>query len=173
MFNIDECILYRNFQQGDILEDMSRALEICCQEPEEPDKSKPLFYSCMNRLVEMASTYGFTGNLWHSYLTYLLANHENAFSTACEITGPVEGTINQLALHDFAIFKDLFNLDFSAFENFYGSSSCCHLINEYENDSHSSKQFNERISSRLNNLSQLLASSDSPEEFMDHMVEFY
>ena len=49
----------------------------------------------------------------------------------------------------------------------------CHLINEYENDSHSSKQFNERISSRLNNLSQLLASSDSPEEFMDHMVEFY
>ena len=173
MFNIDECILYRNFQQGDILEDMSRALEICCQEPEEPGKSKPLFYSCMNRLVEMASTYGFTGNLWHSYLTYLLANHENAFSTACEITGPVEGTINQLALHDFAIFKDLFNLDFSAFENFYGSSSCCHLINEYENDSHSSKQFNERISSRLNNLSQLLASSDSPEEFMDHMVEFY
>ena len=105
MFNIDECILYRNFQQGDILEDMSRALEICCQEPEEPDKSKPLFYSCMNRLVEMASTYGFTGNLWHSYLTYLLANHENAFSTACEITGPVEGTINQLALHDFAISK--------------------------------------------------------------------
>ena len=40
MFNIDECILYRNFQQGDILEDMSRALEICCQEPEEPGKSK-------------------------------------------------------------------------------------------------------------------------------------
>ena len=173
MFNIDECILYRNFQQGDILEDMSRALEICCLEPEEPGKSKPLFYSCMNRLVEMASTYGFTGNLWHSYLTYLLANHENAFSTACEITGPVEGTINQLALHDFAIFKDLFNLDFSAFENFYGSSSCCHLINEYENDSHGSKQFNERISSRLNNLSQFLASSDTPEEFMDHMVEFY
>ena len=86
MFNIDECILYRNFQQGDILEDMSRALEICCLEPEEPGKSKSLFYSCMNRLVEMASTYGFTGNLWHSYLTYLLANHENAFSTACEIT---------------------------------------------------------------------------------------
>lgn len=173
MFNIDECILYRNFQQGDILEDMSRALEICCLEPEEPGKSKPLFYSCMNRLVEMASTYGFTGNLWHSYLTYLLANHENAFSTACEITGPVEGTINQLALHDFAIFKDLFNLDFSAFENFYGSSSCCHLINAYENDSRSGKQFNERISRRLNTLSLLLASSDSPEEFMEHMVEFY
>ena len=173
MFNIDECILYRNFQQGDILEDMSRALEICCLEPEEPGKSKSLFYSCMNRLVEMASTYGFTGNLWHSYLTYLLANHENAFSTACEITGPVEGTINQLALHDFEIFKDLFNLDFSAFENFYGSSSCCHLINEYENDSYGSKQFNERISSRLNTLSNLLAASNSPEEFMKHMVDFY
>ena len=118
MFNIDECILYRNFQQGDILEDMSRALEICCLEPEEPGKSKSLFYSLYVYLLEMASTYGFTGNLWHSYLTYLLANHENAFSTACEITGPVEGTINQLALHDFEIFKDLFNLDFQLLKIF-------------------------------------------------------
>ena len=92
MFNIDECILYRNFQQGDILEDMSRALEICCQEPEEPDKSKPLFYSCMNRLVEMASTYGFTGNLWHSYLTYLLANHGKRLQHCLRDHWACEGT---------------------------------------------------------------------------------
>lgn len=173
MFNIDECILYRDFSQGDILKDMSLALEICCREPEAPEKSKPLFYSCMNRLVEMANTYGFTGNLWNNYLTYLLVNHENAFSTSCEITGPIKGTLNQLALHDFAIFKDLFNLDFSAFENFYGSSSCCFLINEYEGDTNGGKHFNERIKTRMCTLSRLLADSVTPEEFMEHMVDFY
>lgn len=173
MFNIEECILYRDFQQGDILRDMSAALEICCKEPEDPDKSKTLFYSCMNRLVEMAGTYGFTGNLWHNYLTFLLANHENAFSTACEITGQAEGTINQLALHDFTIFKDLFHFDFASFEDFYGVSSCCRLISDYKNVKNSSKQFNERIRNRLCDLSVLLASSDSPEEFMTHMVDFY
>ena len=58
MFHIDECILYRNFPHGDILKDMTDALSICCKEPEAPEKSKPLFYSCMNRLVEMANDYG-------------------------------------------------------------------------------------------------------------------
>ena len=86
MFHVEECILYRDFTQGDILKDMIAALSLCCQEPDAPEKSAPLFYSCMSRLVEMADTYGFCGNLWNNYLTYLLVNHENAFSTSCEIT---------------------------------------------------------------------------------------
>lgn len=173
MFHTEECILYRSFEKGDILEDMSTALAICCQEPENPDKSKPLFYSCINRLVEMEGTYGFSGNLWHNYLTYLLVNHENAFSTACEITGQVEGTINQLALHDFAIFQDLFRLDIAAFENFYGTDSGCRFICDYENIKNGSKRFNERIKNRLCTLSVQLAATDTPEEFMEHMVAFY
>lgn len=61
MFHVEECILYQNFEQGDILNDMLEALSICCQEPDNPQKSAPLFYRCMNGLVEMANTYGFTG----------------------------------------------------------------------------------------------------------------
>lgn len=173
MFDIENCILYRNFAKGDILEDMAKALEMCCNEPENPAKSKPLFYSCVSRLVEMANAYGFTGNLWNNYLTYLLVNHENAFSTSCEITGPAKGSLNELALHDFAIFKELYNLEFTAFENFYGTASCCNLINHYESGNSRGKQFNERIRNRLCTLSQLLAQSVTPEDFMKHMVDFY
>ena len=40
----------------------------------------------------MAGMYGFSGKIsWHNYLTFLLVNHENAFSTACEIRGAVGG----------------------------------------------------------------------------------
>lgn len=173
MFHVEECILYQNFEQGDILNDMLEALSICCQEPDNPQKSAPLFYRCMNGLVEMANTYGFTGNLWNNYLTYLLVNHENAFSTSCEIIGPGQGSLNHLALHDFGIFKDLFHLDFSAFESFYGTRSCCRLISHYENTPGSGKQFNERIKNRLCTLSRLLASAETAEEFMEHMTGFY
>ena len=47
---------------------------------------EPQFYEALNRLVEMANRYGFSGNLWHDYLTYLLVNKENAFSTSCEMS---------------------------------------------------------------------------------------
>ena len=174
MFHIDECILYRNFPHGDILKDMTDALSICCKEPEAPEKSKPLFYSCMNRLVEMANDYGFRGDLWNHYLTWLLVNHENAFSVSCEITGLTHSpSLNALALHDFAIFKDLFHLDFSAFESFYGTSSCCQLISNYQTEHQRGLYVNERISSRLSDLSLLLEKSASPEEFMEHIVDFY
>ena len=32
-----------------------------------------------------------------TYLTFLLANDENAYSTSCEIVGEVEGSINTIA----------------------------------------------------------------------------
>ncbi len=40
-----------------------------------------------------------------------MASHENAYSTSCEIVGAVDGSINQVALHDFEIFKELFDYD--------------------------------------------------------------
>lgn len=72
-------------------------------------KIKTSFYSCMNRLVEMANDYGFRGDLWNHYLTWLLVNHENAFSVSCEITGLTHSpSLNALALHDFAILRIYF-----------------------------------------------------------------
>ena len=81
---------------------------------------KGLLFDLVNEILELAVSHGFEGNLWHNYLTYLLASHENAYSTSCEIVGPVEGSINEVALHDFAIFKELFDYDFRALEETMG-----------------------------------------------------
>ena len=43
------------------------------------------WYQFMGNDREMAGLYGFSGNLWHCYLTFLLVNKENAFSTASVI----------------------------------------------------------------------------------------
>ena len=40
-------------------------------------KESSLLYECMHGLLEMAGSHGFSGNLWHCYLTNLLVNNEN------------------------------------------------------------------------------------------------
>ena len=108
--------------------------------------------SAMLVLAEMAGSYGFSGNLWHDYLTFLLVNHENAFSTACEITGPVEGSINELAKNDFRIFKSLYDFDITQLDSVF-SSTCAALLSDYINVNENSKLFNKRIRDRICSLS--------------------
>ena len=171
MTGIRECILYRDFEQGELLEKMTMLME---------DISHPKvlygkggeYFACIHQLVEMAGTYGFAGNLWHDYLTYLLVNHENAFSTACEIVGPVEGTINAFAMHDFEIFKQLYDFDLKELEKIYPSVDSS-LITDYQNINEGSKFFNKRIRDRICTLAQKLAKAKSTKDFMDAMVLFY
>lgn len=171
MTGIRECILYRDFEQGELLEKMTMLMEDISH-PKVLYGKDGEYFACIHQLVEMAGTYGFAGNLWHDYLTYLLVNHENAFSTACEIVGPVEGTINAFAMHDFEIFKQLYDFDLKELEKIYPSVDSS-LITDYQNMNEGSKVFNKRIRDRICTLAQKLAKAESTEEFMDDMVQFY
>ena len=171
MTGIRECILYRDFEQGELLEKMTMLMEDISH-PKVLYGKDGEYFACIHQLVEMAGTYGFAGNLWHDYLTYLLVNHENAFSTACEIVGPVEGTINAFAMQDFEIFKQLYDFDLKELEKIYPSEDSS-LITDYQNINEGSKVFNKRIRDRICTLAQKLAKAESTEEFMDDMVQFY
>lgn len=171
MTGIRECILYRDFEQGELLEKMTMLMEDISH-PKVLYGKDGEYFACIHQLVEMAGSYGFAGNLWHDYLTYLLVNHENAFSTACEIVGPVEGTINAFAMHDFEIFKQLYDFDLKELEKIYPSVDSS-LITDYQNINEGSKVFNKRIRDRICTLAQKLAKAESTEEFMDDMVQFY
>ena len=171
MTGIRECILYRDFEQGELLEKMTMLMEDISH-PKVLYGKDGEYFACIHQLVEMAGTYGFAGYLWHDYLTYLLVNHENAFSTACEIVGPVEGTINAFAMHDFEIFKQLYDFDLKELEKIYPSVDSS-LITDYQNINEGRKVYNKRISDRICTLAQKLAKAESTEEFMDDMVQFY
>ena len=138
----------------------------------EKDELRNTYFSCMQELIEIAESHGFSGNLWHCYLTYLLVYHENAFSKACEIQGAVEGGINRIALHDFDIFRELFAFDFERIEEDLDVSIYPMLMN-YTNASGERKIFNRRIRDRICELASRLASSRSTQEFKEDMEEFY
>ena len=130
------------------------------------------YCKAVNMLLEMAANYGFSGNLWHTYLTWLLVNSENAFSKSCEIVGPVEGSINVMARHDLAIFKELFDFDIAKIDEMMGMDMAAVLKN-YVHTSDSSKLYNRRIRDRICVLSKELAATEDVDSFMVSLVNFY
>ena len=172
MARLNECILYRDFEHGDLLAKMAEIMTLWEKDAADLKSKEGQFFECVNGLVEMAGLYGFSGNLWHCYLTFLLVNKENAFSTASEIRGAVKGSINELVLNDFEIFKELYDFDLNVLDEAFGIS-CCKVICDYINTGSNSKMFNSRIRDRICEMSRTLAGAETTEEFMADMVQFY
>ena len=169
---IQECILYRGFSDGEILNNMAELINLYESDEEALKAKEDQFFKSINGLVELAGMYGFSGNIWHTYLTFLLVNHENAFSMASEIRGAIKGSINDLAKNDFQIFKELYDFDITVFDRVFGTV-CCKVICDYQTPDENSKLFNTRIRDRICQMSKTLAAAATTEEFMDDMVSFY
>lgn len=174
MFRIDELIVYREYEQDQdqVLNDMAFIVEETETMGMPVSDLRGLYFSCIHKLTELAGTYGFEGNLWHSYLTWLLVNNENVFSHASEIRGEVDGSINALVEHDYEIFRELYALNFEALEEKLGAH-CFFMIADYVNAPQSSKVFNERIRDRICELSEKLAGAKDVHEFKEDMTSFY
>jgi len=168
---INELILYRNFKRQDILDGFSRLFEIR-SENKTDEEYRDLFFDMTNRLLKLSDDFGFSGNLWHCFLAYLLCNNENPFSCACEIRGRIEGSMNELAMHDFAIFRELFNADFAGLGETAGTD-LSKVLTSYGAYAENGRTFNKRIRDRICELAKRLAAAVSDEEFMDIVTGFY
>ena len=165
-------MLYKHMEDGQILQDMTFLMENYDNDYYNQEDLKGLLFESVNEILEMAVSHGFEGNLWHNYLTYLLASHENAYSTSCEIVGEVEGSINEVALHDFAIFKELFDYNFKELEEAL-DAKCLSILMEYQGTSGYGKVFNRRVRDRICDLSRSLAKTKDVEEFKATLTQFY
>lgn len=174
-----ELIVYKEFQkeEGSLLHDMAWLMEhykeggVEAQGAAGEDKAA-LLYSCIHRLLEMAGNHGFYGNLWHCYLANLLVNNENSYSMACEVTGKATGTINRAVLHDIAIFKELFDYDFSDMAKTLAAEAFW-LITDYTGGDDAGRVYNSRIRDRICALAVQFTKDRTPEEMKDSLTEFY
>ena len=122
--------------------------------------------------MELSVSHGFEGNLWHTYLTFLLASDENAYSTSCGIVGEIEGSLNEIALHDFAIFKEMFDYDFEELEKSL-DADCLKIIMDYKSGNSGGKVFNRRVRDRICDLSRALAATQNVDHFKRTLTQFY
>ena len=167
-----ELLLYRNFEEGELLKDMVWLMENYKDEYYNIEDKRALCYTNIHRLLEMAGHYGFGGNLWHCYLTNLLVNNENSYSKACEIRGEIEGTINEAVLHDITIIKEFFDYDFMDMVKSLGISGF-ELVLDYVASIQESKVYNSRIRDRICTLAKRFSSARSPKEMKDFLTDFY
>lgn len=159
-----ELVLYRGLRYQQLFEDMESLL--AGKGPEEKR------FSCINQLTELAVTYGFQGNLYHCFLAFCLANHENAYSTSCEILGPAGGSLDALARHDFRIFKELFDYNIQGLDR-GEDAGCWSLIADYHAAKENSRVFNKRIRDRIVELAVSLEQAKDVEEFQQNVTQFY
>ena len=147
-------IVYRGFRYQNLFDRMADLLSSGKEGEIIGEECREEAYACANELLELAADYGFEGNLWHCFLSFCLANHENAYSTSCEIRGDMGGTLSHMAKQDFQVFMDLFACD----------------IREVDDGS---RVFNKRVRDRIVELAVTLAGAKTVEEFQKDVTQFY
>ncbi len=167
-----QLIVYRDFgEEGKLLSEMSWLMENY-REEEKKEACADVLYKRIFFLLEFAGSHGFSGNLWHCYLTNLLVNNENSYSKACEIRGEVDGTINAAVLHDISVFKEFFDFDFEEMGRVLDNPVIA-MILDYQGNKQESKVYNTRIRDRICTLAVALQKSTSAEEMKATLTQFY
>ncbi len=169
---VSKLIVYRNLPADNILMPLA---EVCAQvEGGSYNKEEVIgkVYDQIHKLLDIATVYGFNKNLWHNYLTYLLVSVETPFAITCEKEGACEGSVNALALNDFAIFKALFDYDFTALEEALGIN-CFDIITNYKAVAKKETRFNKNISEKVQGLSEKLEQAATAEDFYQLVTDFY
>ena len=168
----NELMIYRNLDYGKILRDMTFLIEHEGSGYYNQEDLRTLFFECVNGILELSEQHGLEGNLWHTYLTFLLVNDENAYSTACEIRGMIEGSINEVALHDFVIMKELFDYDVQELGRNLGATAH-ELLFDYKGTKQEGHVYNRRIRDRICTWAVHLAETKTPRDFKEVMTQFY
>ncbi len=165
-------VVYRNIEKDGILFSLA---DICRRFDSGSFDREQLtadIYVQIHRLLDVATQYGFDTNLWHNYLAWLLATTENPFSLACEKVGAREGSVNQLARGDFAIFKELFDYDFGPIEQALGID-CFSIISHYQAIEKEHKKYNHSVSEKVRALSAAIEQAPDADAVFAVVTGFY
>lgn len=157
-------LLYREFEDNDVARIMKSVANGEAISKQEEQK-------CIGHIVTVAERMGFNGNLWQMYISYLLADNENAFSKSCERKGYTEGSINKAALCDFEEIRAVFNTGLSEYDA--KNSSYFSILEEFENNNEDEKYFNKRIRSEIKELCTALGTAKDGGDFLQIVCDFY
>ena len=126
----------------------------------------------VKRLLDLSTEYGFDGNLWQNYLTFLMVGTVHSFGLACERTGAADGTINEIARADFRLFLSLFHFDFAPLEEALGVRTLS-LLQDYRAVPKREQLFNRDISECVRTLSRKIAQAKDENEVFALITEHY
>ena len=165
-------IIYRNIGRDSILFQLSDICRALDKGKKSPDVLAGRVLTQINRLLDLATRYGFNGNLWHNYLAFLLAMTETPFTLVCEKHGASEGSVQRFAKNDMEVFRQLLDYDFSSLENALGLD-CFHVIEQYQAVEKKEQIYNKSVSEKVQELSSSIEKAKTGEEMFSIVTEFY
>ncbi len=165
-------VLYRNIGKDSILFQLSDLFREYAAGNYEEEKLTTNILAQINRLLELATRYGFNKNLWHNYLAFLLAMTENPFSLVSEKVGAIEGSVNEFSKNDFSIFKQLFDYDFTEIEQAL-NLRCFTTLQNYTAVAKKEQIFNKSVSEKVQKLSLMIEEAKSEKEIYSIVTGFY
>lgn len=165
-------VIYRNLGEDSILFKLADICEEFVSGQYVKENLVTRIYVEINKLLDVATQYGFDYNLWHCYLAYILATNENPFSMTAEKVGATDGTVNQFAKSDFKIFKKLFDYDFSVMEKELGIN-CFSVVLHYKAIEKKERRYNKNVSDKVKMLSSQIEQAKDEEEIFQYVTDFY
>ena len=129
-------------------------------------------YSEVKRLLDLSTECGFDINLWQCYLAWVMATHENSFALTAERRGAADGSINQIALADFSVFRRLFFFDFGPIERDL-EINCFSLLTNYRAIPKMQKTYNRDVSRCILALRAAVAGASTDSEVFDLISKHY
>lgn len=162
-----ELILYRDLEDGDILEDV----DLILSGKLDNEEASEMMNSVTGRLIELAAERGYFGNLWQAYLTHLIVNSENAYSVSCEI-GEGTSPFSKAAFRDLSVLRRLFVQNIDELDRIAHTKNA-QLITDQMADDDKTKGFDAGIRDLIMDLCGRLAGASSDEEFAHNVDSFY
>ena len=169
---VSKLVIYRNLKEDSILFQLAKICEDFESGNYVKEDLNTRIYVEINKLLDVATKYGFDENLWHNYLAYILATNENPFSITCEKVGATNGTVNQFARSDFKIIKVLFDYDFSKMEQELGIN-CFSVVLNYTAVKKVERRYNKNVSDKVQELSKKIEAAKDEEEIFELVTNFY
>lgn len=165
-------IIYRKINENSIL---FRLAEVCRKFNTGSYDAEALTGDVLteiNRLLDVATKYGFNGNLWHNYIAFLLAMTETPFTLVCEKNGASSGSVKEFAKSDLEVFRQLLDYDFKPLEQALGIN-CFSVIENYQAVEKKEQIYNKSVSEKVQELSSEIEKASDGADMYRIVTAFY
>ena len=169
---ISRLLLFSTYPEDEILLRLAAIERDWESGNQDPDSLIRRIHLEVKRLLDLATVCGFDENLWQCYLTWLLMTNENSFTLTCERSGSGEGSVNDFAKSDFAVFRRLFHYDFTPLEQALGIR-CFSVLCDYRAIPKRERTYNRDVSRQVLALRRALADAADEEEMFTLLTDYY
>lgn len=167
---LNNLIIYQKLKNDTILKTISAAIE---KSNKKSGKSLAYkIYNAVHELLDIATAYGFSKNLWKCYIAYLLATTQTPFTLAAERRGALNGSVNELVKLDLGLIFKLYNYDFKELDEKL-PANVFEILSNYAAVQKSEEIVNVSVSEKVTRLMDEMDKANDSDALYEILTDFY